>query len=93
MKRRMILAMVILAATAGQALAQATMAKYRRLREDMTYSQVRSVLGQPSKTLTEVKSDAFSMAIYQWDGAKPDSGIHVGFVNGEISSIGQYNLD
>ena len=78
--------------TAAGGQSPATMAKYGKIKNGMTYAEVTKILGKPSIKIGESASGDIRVAIYSWNGADQFSTLVVTFTNDKVSSVGQSGL-
>lgn len=90
MKKLIVILAVAMMAADG--FAQATLAKYNRVKEGMTFSSVKAILGSPSREIMSFEYEGHSEAAYQWDGAEEFSSANIGFVNGKVTAKSQIFL-
>lgn len=86
---------IILAALALAApcCGQATLAKFNRVKDGMTFAQVKEILGSPDKEIVRVEYEGHSESAYQWDGPGGNGVACIGFVNGKVSGRSQALLE
>ena len=70
----------------------ATLAKYGRVKNGMTYDQVVKIMGAPSKKLGESSSGSIHVAMYGWYGTDTFAVAVVSFTNGKVNGKNQQGL-
>jgi hypothetical protein len=79
------------AATDGKK-SPATLAKYAKIKNGMTYESVVAVLGAPQVTIGKQTSGSISVAIYGWYGEDQFATLVISFTNGKVSAKNQSGL-
>ena len=70
----------------------ATLAKYAKIKNGMTYDEVVKVLGPPHVTIGKQTAGSISVAIYGWYGADEFTTLVVNITNGKVSAKNQSGL-
>ena len=91
MKRTIIAAAVLVFSTV--CFGQATLEKFNRVKDGMSFSQVKAILGTPTREIVRVEYEGHSEAAYQWDGQGGNGVACVGFVNDKVTGRSQALLE
>lgn len=71
----------------------ATMEKFNQIKTDMTYEEVKEILGEDGVESISAENSATSMKVYQWAGDIPGSNITVSFMDNKVVSAEQIGLE
>ena len=71
----------------------ATMERFNQIKTDMTYEEVKEILGEDGVESISAENSATSMKIYQWAGDTPGSNITVSFMDNKVVSAEQIGLE
>ena len=90
--KRMILVLVVVFLS-SQCFGQATLAKFNRIKNGMTFSEVKAIMGTPDKELIKIEYGNYEESSYQWDGPNERGMAAVGFQNGKVTMKSQVFLE
>jgi len=76
----------------AQPTAAATLAKFNKVKDGMTYAEVLKIMGGPGKKIGESASGDIHVAMYGWYGADPMNVAVVSFLNGAVNAKQQQGL-
>jgi hypothetical protein len=87
-------AVVFLAAAmlAASAFGEITLAQFNRVKNGMSFSQVKSILGPPTVEFMRVEYGDHSEVVYQWETRDGTGTAGVGLMNDKVTAKTQFGL-
>ena len=71
----------------------ATMDKYNQIENDMSYDDVKEIMGEEGIETTSAENEAANITVFQWAGKTPGTSASISFQDGKVTAKVQLGLE